>query len=315
MAAPGDLVVFYRTLAEMLRAGVIASVALDSCAHVLPEAGDAARVVEQGRPLSEAFAQFPHIFPADQIRLLQVAERSGSVDATLADLADYAGEMIRARRTIVSGLMLPAVVIHVAALVLPLPGLILGTGVAGYLVSSLGFLAVIWGAVGAIVLFARRASPDTLDAVLQRVPVAGEAWRELQRWRMASALRMLARTSLDVPASLRFAAEVCHSAQLASALHQAADAAETKGEPASVSLRASGALPPDVIALWRNGEQTGGLDTTFTRLANRFAENFNARLQVIAAWFPRVVYFIVTIYLVVQILKLGSAYAGHLSGI
>jgi type IV pilus assembly protein PilC len=315
MAAQGDLVVFYRTLAEMLRAGMVASVALDSCAHVVPVAGDAARVVEQGQPLSEAFARFPRIFPADQVRLLQVAERSGSVDATLSDLADYAGEMIRARRTIVSGLMLPAVVIHVAALVLPLPGLILGSGVTGYLVSSLGFLAVIWGAVGAVVLFARRASPDTLDAVLRKIPVAGEAWRELQRWRMASALRMLMRTSLDMPASLRFAAEVCHSAQLTATLRVAADAAERNGEPASVSLRASGALPPDVLALWRNGEQTGGLDATFTRLANRFAESFNARLQVIAAWFPRIIYFVVTIYLVVQILKLGSAYAGRLNGL
>lgn len=315
MATQGDLVVFYRTLAEMLRAGMLASAALDSCSPVLPEAAAAARIVEQGRPLSEAFAQFPDVFPAEQVRLLQVAERSGSVDATLADLADYAGEMIRARRTIVSGLMLPAVVIHVAAMILPLPRLILGSDVKGYLISSLGPLAVIWAVVGAVGFFARRASPDTLDAVLGKIPVAGEAWRELQRWRMASALRMLMRTSLEMPTALRFAADACHSAPLCTALRAAATAAERNGEPASHSLRASGALPADVIALWRNGEQTGGLDATFGRLAARFAESFNARLQAIATWFPRVIYFAVAADLVVQILRLGSAYAGRLNGI
>lgn len=315
MANSGDLAVFYRNLAEMLRAGVVASVALDSCAHVLPEAAEAARIVERGRPLSDAFAQFPRTFPADQVRLLQVAERSGRVDATLADLADYAGELIQARRTIASGLMLPAFVIHVAALVLPLPKLILGPGIAAYLLAALGPLAVVWAVVGGVVLFAREASPRVLDATLARLPLVGEAWRDLQRWRMASALRMLMHTSLDMPAALRFAAGVCHSVPLAAALHHAAEAGERNGEPASISLRASGALPPDVIALWRNGEQTGGLDATFTRLAGRFAESFHARLQAIATWLPRVVYFLVVVDLVLQILQLGSTYAGHLTGV
>ena len=83
MAADRDLAVFYRSLAEMLRAGVIASEALGTCVHVLPEAEAAARIVAQGRPLSVAFARFPRVFPADQVRLLQIAEHTGSVDATL----------------------------------------------------------------------------------------------------------------------------------------------------------------------------------------------------------------------------------------
>lgn len=261
MTASGDLVVFYRSLAEMLRAGMVTRAALDGCSPSLPAAADAARLVAQGRPLSEAFAHFPRIFPAAHVRLLRVAEQSGSVDCMLADLADHAEELVNARRTIVSGLLLPAVVLHAAALVLPLPKLILGGNLSGYLISALGFLAVPWGLVVVVALIARHASPRVLDTLLRTLPVAGEAWTELQRWRMASTLRMLLRTSLSLPASLRFAADVCHSAALAAALLAAADAVEQRGEPASISLRASGALPADVIALWRTGEQTGGLTT------------------------------------------------------
>src|SRR5262249_21600297 len=126
MSSQRDLAVFYRSLAEMLRAGVIVSGALDSCAHILPEAGAAAPVVEQGRPMSEAFAQFPRTFPTDHVKLIQIAERSGSLDATVNDLADYAAELIAARRTVVSGLTLPAMIVHVAAFITPVPALVLG---------------------------------------------------------------------------------------------------------------------------------------------------------------------------------------------
>jgi type IV pilus assembly protein PilC len=312
MSADRDLAVFYRTLAEMLRAGVVASVALDSCAHTLPEAGLAARIVERGQPLSAAFTHFPQIFPADHVRLLQISERTGSVDATLSDLADYAAEMIAARRTLVSGLTLPAFVVHIAAFIAPIPGLVLGqTSFGGYLWAVVSPLAVLWGAVGAVVFFARRAPPEKLDAVLQRLPVAGDAWRELQRWRMASALRMLARTSLGVPASLHFAASVCADAKVAHALRQAATIAEQTGTPASAALQATGVFPSDVIALWRNAEITGGLDTMFARLATRYAESFRARAQAIAVWFPRIAYGLVALGVIGQIFKLAGPYLSY----
>src|SRR5205814_2754445 len=131
MSADRDLAVFYRTLAEMLRAGVLTSGSLHACAHILPEAGPAAHFVEQGRPLSAALARFPRVFPADHVRLLHIAEQSGSVDSTFGDLADTAAEMIAARRTVLSGLVLPAFVIHLAIVIAPLPALVLGqTGFA-----------------------------------------------------------------------------------------------------------------------------------------------------------------------------------------
>ena len=313
MPADRDLAVFYRTLAEMLRAGVLTSGSLHACAHVLPEAGPAARLVEQGRPLSAALAHFPRVFPADHIRLLQIAEQSGSVDATLGDLADYAAEMIAARRTVMSGLALPAFVLHLAFFLAPVPGLVLGQlSFAGYGWAVVQPLAVLWGGLGTVRFFARRLPPEKLDAVLKRLPAVGQAWRDLQRWRMASALRMLSRTSLDVPTSLRFAAGVCADAQVARALLHTADIAEQTGTPASAVLQTAGVLPTDVIALWRNAEITGSLDAMFTRLAARYAEDFRARTQEIAAWLPRIAYGLVAVGIIQQIFKLAGSYLGHL---
>ena len=313
MPADRDLAVFYRTLAEMLRAGILTSGSLHACAHVLPEAGPAARFVEQGRPLSAALAHFPRVFPADHIRLLQIAEQSGSVDATLGDLADYAAEMIGARRTVMSGLALPAFVLHFAIFLAPVPGLVLGQlSFVGYAWAVIQPLALLWGGLAAVRFCAPRVPSEKLDAVLQRLPAVGPAWRDLQRWRMASALRMLARTSLDVPTSLRFAASVCADAQVARALLHTAEVTEQTGTPASAVLQTAGVLPNDVIALWRNAEITGSLDAMFTRLAARYAEDFRARAQAIAAWLPRIAYGLVALGVIQQIFKLAGPYLGHL---
>lgn len=314
MSADRDLAVFYRTLAEMLRAGLVTSGALQACSHSLPEAGPAAHLVEQGRPLSEALAHFPQVFPADHVRLIHIAEQSGSVDSTLGDLADYAAEMIAARRTVLSGLALPAFVIHLAIVIAPLPALVLGqTSFAGYGWAVARPLAMLWGSLGAVWFFARRLPPEKFDRLLQPLPVVGEAWRDLQRWRMASALRMLTRTSLGMPASLQFAASVCADAEVARALRHAAGIVEQAGTPASAVLQTTGVLPADVIALWRNAEITGGLDAMFTRLAARFAESFRAHTQAIATWLPRIAYGLVALIVVTQIFKLAGPYLGHLS--
>jgi general secretion pathway protein F len=273
----------------------------------LPEAATAARIVEQGRPLSAALAQFPRVFPVDHNRLLQIAEQSGSVDATLGDLADYAAEMIAARRTVLSGLALPALVLHLSFFLAPVPGLVLGhLTVAGYGWAVLQPLALLWGGLGALRYFARRAPPEKLDAVLQRLPAIGPAWRALQRWRVASALGMLARTSLGVPASLRFAAGVCADTRVARALLHTADVTEQAGTPASAVLHTTGVLPAEVIALWRNAELTGSLDTMFTRVAARYADDFRARVHAIAAWLPRLAYGLVVLSVILQALQLAG---------
>jgi type II secretory pathway component PulF len=314
MPADRDLAVFYRSFAEMLRAGVVVSGALESCAHILPEAGAAAQLVERGQPVSVAFAHFPKTFPADHVRLIHIAEQSGRLDTTVNDLADYAAEMIAARRTLVSGLALPALIIHIAAFITPVPALVLGHATFGeYLLAVLEPLAVLWGLVGAFVWFTRHASAATLDRLLQRVPVVADTWRELQYWRMASTLHMLSRTSLDVPSSLRFAATVVSSAQLTQALEHAATTTERSGSPASVALQATGALPTDVIALWRNAEITGGLDAMFARLSARYAESFRQRVQTLATWLPRLAYFIVAFGAVFHVLQLAGPYLRHIN--
>lgn len=311
--AARDLTFFYRTLAQMLGAGVIASEALRGCAAALPEAGEAAEHVAAGEPISSALARFPKVIPAEHLHLMAIGERSGFLDVVLKELADYTEQVQQSRLRLRSGLMLPAMMLHIAAFVLPLPTLILGGNLVGYLASAFGFLAVLWLTVVAVVAFVRHAPLTTLDAVARRLPVVRGAWRELDLWRITAALRLFTCTSTSLPESLRFVSGLCRVPEHARALRAAADAGEQRGEPASPTLKASGVFPTEMLVFWTNGETTGRLDEAFARLAERHAESFQRKLEELSRWLPRFGYWLTCLYFVVQIFRAAGAYTAYLN--
>ncbi len=308
-----DLAVFYRTLGQLLGAGVIGSEALRGCAGCLPEAGEAADRVAGGETLSSALARFPRVFPREHLHLIRLGEASGFLDVVLEKLADYAEEAKHAARTLRGGLALPATMLGIAAFVLPIPALVLGGTVLGYLASVLGFLAVPVLGIVAVVFLVRRAPLTALDAIARRIPVVREAWRELDLWRITSCLRMFTRTAAGLPEALRFAAGICRGPERARALRAAADAVEQRGEAASRSLRASGVFPREMMTLWANGENSGQLDQAFARLAERFAGSFKERLQALARLLPWIAYGLTSLHLAVQIMRLAASYTGYLN--
>ncbi len=311
---------FYRTLAQMLSAGASVQLATESAIAHLPSRDrqparqTMAGVLAQGEPISRALATSA-LFPAEHILYLGLAEKSGHLDALLRELADFTDEIIGLRRVILSGLALPAVYLVVAALVVPLPALVMGGSLARYLASSLGFIAMIaLAGYGAVAAF-QRAPGALLDRVLRPLPIFGTTWRELDYWNFTRTLAFLSRTSLGVLAAVRLAADTCRSPRLAGALRAAVDQAEARGAPLSPLLRASDELPPELIALWQTGEQSGRLDETFQRLAAFFSERCRHRLAELATWTPRLAYFAVAAYMVWQILSLAKSYVGSLNDV
>ena len=304
----------------MLAAGAAVSTSMDAALAHLPRherapAGQALQArLAQGEPVSQALAAAV-LFPPDHLRLLALAERSGHLDAVLRELADFTDDLIALRRIILSGLALPALYLVVAAFLGPIPALFAGGSILGYLASSLGFLVVIALAAGGALMAFRRAPGALLDRVLRPLPLLGTTWRELDCWYLSRHLALLARTSVGVIAAVRLSADACRSPRLATALRTAADQAEARGAPLSPLLRASGELPPEMIALWQTGEQSGRLDEAFQRLATLFAERCRHRLQELARWTPRLGYVLVAGYMVYQILRLARGYIDSLNTI
>lgn len=292
---------FYRSLGQLLSAGVAAVQALQTLRV------RAAADIERGATLHEALARWGQL-PASEVQLLELGERSGRLDVVLGELAEYAQTLHRMQRRLISGLILPASVLAVAAFVVPLPAWFATGDSAAYWMSSVGFLALVAGSIALIGFVVVRLPAAARDRLLRAVPVVGGAWRQFQLWRVARGLEMLLGAGLGILPALRAVAEVCPSPPLASALRAAADAAEKRGASVSASLENSRQVPAEWTALWAVGEQSGRLDEMLQRLACAAAYRLEERLQWVGRVVPWVVYALVSLYLIVQIFALAGRY-------
>jgi hypothetical protein len=61
------------------------------------------------------------------------------------------------------------------------------------------------------------------------------------------------------------------------------------------------------VELWRTGELTGSLDVTLERLAAMTGDQAEFTFTELARWLPRVIYFLVVIYMAYMFFKFGMA--------
>ena len=111
----------------MLDAGVSMERALQSLEHSAPSrrlravSAAARKRVQAGGDLTEALGDHPAVVPALHRELLRVGERTGTVDAVLRRLAEMLEQLAAIRKEVIVQLLYPALLLHMALLVTPLP--------------------------------------------------------------------------------------------------------------------------------------------------------------------------------------------------
>jgi len=307
VARPIDLALFYRTLAELLGAGVPVTGALAHAGSLLRGAGGLDVQIERGATLTQALDTAPAVFPAVHRRLIAAGEASGRIEPVLKRLAAHCEKTAAMRRKVLGGLALPAAVFHFVALIAPIPAWFSGSSFERYLMSSFGLMAAVWLAIAAGALLLRAVSPAWRDTLWRTLPWFDRMWSELNWWWLLSGMEMLTAAGVGGAASLRICAGASRSPRLATVLRQAADTAESRGESVSIALEASGEFPVAMMAQWKTGERSGYLDEVFARLARDYAACVEARFEALAEWVPRAVYFAVSLYVAWQIMRIWGA--------
>ncbi|HUV39629.1 MAG TPA: type II secretion system F family protein [Planctomycetota bacterium] len=309
----------YRGLSSMLKAGVPIMKSVRTATPRRPARlrrgfQALAEGAADGDALAETMAKHPAVFPPLDVRLVDVAEKSGRLPETLDLLAEHYAFRDRIRRVIVSGLLLPVVLVHIAALVAPLPPWVLGNiGTGRYLWEAAKILSLLYipGAVIlGVIVFTPKTGPlrSVLDHVTLWVPVLGRAVRQLSLSRFAGTFRMLYETGgIPMPECVGDAAELSGNAVVRRWVIGGVASARD-GRPASEGF--SSRLPRGFNEAWLIGEESGKLDETAERLARSAAEDAEHLFTEFGRWLPRVIYFLVMILLVVLIVRQFSAVAG-----
>jgi len=276
-----------RQMAALLRAGLpldeVLLLAGDRSAGARisrPLAAIRARVME-GRPLSEAMAEHPALFPALYTHSVAAGEQAGQLELVTGRLAEHAEQQMALSRNLIVALVYPlllalislAVVWGLLAFVVPrvvsvfeyarqeLPWMTRSLLDLSGLLSSYGvwlLLALIALVGGLVVLFRRDAPRHWLDRRMLRLPLIGGLIRARAAALFARTLAILVSSAVPAVDALRAAAEVTGNRQVRDDLLAAA-ARVREGASISDALRPLDWLPPLTLRLIRGGEQAGDL--------------------------------------------------------
>ena len=311
---PSERAAIFDGLAALLDAGVPLSRALPTALADL--GGPTARAVralgkevEAGKTMSEAVEAPGSGFTNFDRALIRAGESGGRLPEALQTLAKWHAFEWRIGRSLLSALVLPALVIHLAAVVRPLSQLVVhDSGIGTLLLGILGNLFGWYLAAAVVWLVLRHEGVrGALGHILLRLPLLGAAIRHLELSRYCRAFQSLLEAGLGASETAELATNVCSNPAVANLLRGGIASAHA-GDPISAGF--SPGLGREFTATWRTGELSGDLDEVTGRLARHHGERAEELFTQIALWVPRLAYGIVMIQMAGSILSSGGIAPG-----
>ena len=151
-----------------------------------------------------------------------------------------------------------------------------------------------------------------VDWIGIKIPIFGRAVRRLALSRYFRTFNMLFRSGVPIVESAQMAAESSGNAVVGGWVRQAPEVAK-QGYPMSQGF--SRDMPQEFVDAWVVGEETGDLDKVSGKLADITTEQAQDSFHNISIWAPRIIYFIIAIWMIKMIFTLWSqVYSSAFSG-
>lgn len=292
----GDVALFSRRMADLSTAGlpldrVLQVVAEQSESAVLTEVAERALTeVRGGKPVSEALAAFPKLFPPVYTQTLKAGEASGQFGEVAGRLADFQEKEVARRSQVVSALIYPgvlsatAIFVVVFLLTFVVPRLSdvfrdLGDELPASTVVLLAstdlltknWYVVIGGIVGFIVFYRAWASTEAgalmRDRFILKAPVLGPVVRKATVSRFARVLATLVFGGVPILDGLRLAG-LASGNRVFQKSAEAVEADVREGRGIAEAMRDTAAFPPVLTHMVAIGEETGDLPKMLNRVSD-----------------------------------------------
>lgn len=293
-------VTFAKHLSLMIKAGL----PIDEAVMVLRDQADGRfrrvlsdvlKTVQTGRPLSDAFADYPGVFSELFIATVRAGESSGTLEESLNDLAEQLSRSYELQRKIRGAMIYPVVVLAAAGgigvglslFVLPrviklfesitvkLPlatRMLLAT--SRFLVSHgvLFFAALAVGAVGLYNFMRWKPVRPASHGLLLKLPVFGKLAQNFNLAIFARTMGTLLKSGITIGEAFQIASNTLRNARYKKALLRVREGVET-GAPASTVMEEFPKLFPSITSrMIAVGERTGKLEETFKYLAEFYED-------------------------------------------
>jgi general secretion pathway protein F len=306
---------FTQQMATLLGAGLPLDRALQIVLE-LPEAEKARRVIERvrdtvrgGAPLSDGLEAESDVFSKLYVNMVRAGEIGGSLDSTLARLANYLERAKALKESVVNAMIYPAIlIVMVFAALLVLLIFVVPQFVPMFkdmnvelplitqivLFVGLGLRDWWWVmaiALVMIIVFMRRqlsnpSSRLSFDAWLLQARVVGPLFSKLETARLARTLGTLLKNGVPLLTAMTIGKNVLGNAALAEAVEKATEEVKTGGGLA-FSLSQSKRFPKLALQMISVGEESGSLDDMLLKVADTFdIESKNTVDRMLSALVP-----------------------------
>lgn len=308
---PSALATAYGNLSNMLEAGVPVLRSLKTVSPGLRRRmkkafTGLAEGVSRGNTLTETMRLHPRVFSRVDVMLVEVGEKSGNLPDLIGLLSKWHEMANRMVNKILAGLTFCGVILLAAAFLVPVPQLALGGwDTDAYFLNVAKILLMFLLPAGILLLIITK-TPETglvrrvLDRIVLRIPIFGRAMRNLALCRFCWAFHMLSQAGVPISDCVGMAASVTGNAVVGDLFRPAVESVRG-GSPMCDALPAE--LPLELVEMWKVGEETGRLDEVSKRLADRYGDAAEFWLDQFARWFPRFVYGLIAIYMIIKVFE------------
>ena len=250
-------------------------------------------VVEQGTPLSQGLKEFPRVFPGYIRNIVQVAERSGSLDENFIELRDYLEWMDQNWKAFKQAMLYPAFVLGALTIFIfialrfvfptvtellfeldiPLPL------ITRMMIAASEFVVNYWGAILAVLFLtppglrllfkvSRRAAL-LRDHFLLKLPFMGDVILTLAVARFLRSLILTQKAGIVITDSLAMGREVVGNAVIERSVTRI-ETAVSNGSTISSTMAKDSTFPTLVRTMIGVGERSGSLDTSLQAVVDYY---------------------------------------------
>ena len=258
--------------------------------------------VEGGATLSTAMRQYPKVFDALYVNMVEAGETGGILDTILQRLSSYIEKNVKLQRAVKSALVYPIGVLTVAGgvitlllwkvvpifatlfaglgVTLPLPTRIV-IGMSNFIGSIFGLLILI--GLGASIFgiklwYGTAQGRYAIDATLLRLPMIGILLRKIAVARFTRTLGTLISSGVPILEGLDITARTAGNAVVERALLKVRKSLE-EGKSLTDPLRETDVFPGMVTQMIGVGEQTGAMDAMLQKIADFYEEEVDAAVK------------------------------------
>jgi general secretion pathway protein F len=300
-----DLGVMYGQLGDLLESGVPLLRALDSLIKSTAH-GSLRDVLKQirasvadGKSLTDAIREFPHVFPTLHTAMIQAGERAAFLEQVMHSLSGFLERLDELRSKVLGALIYPALLMALGSAVMigaliffvpkfepllgrvkkPLPTEILFA--ASKTVRSYWYVLALVGAgaVGTIwVNLKSEAARRRMEHWQLKVPVAGTALRLVAITRFCRILGTMLQNGVPLLQALKISKDATGSTLLAERIAEATEAVRD-GKRLSEPLAVGGFFPEQILAMITVAEESNKLDKVLVQIADTVERRTNRQVD------------------------------------